>query len=412
MKKGWQIRKLGEIIKFEYGKPLLYSKRKSNGKYPVYGANGEKDRTDEFYYDKPSIIVGRKGSAGEINLTKERFWPLDVTYFVTFDDEEYDLVFLYHLLKTLKLSGLARGVKPGLNRNDVYSITVQIPLLPEQKRIVAKIESLFSRLDSAQDSLARVRAEIKRYRQAVLKWAFEGKLTGSRFKCRELGTLAEINTRNHINDNVNVGFLPMKLIEANFSGNHAFEVKKWGEVKSGFTHIKNDDVLLAKITPCFENGKSAIVEGLPNGYGAATTEVFAISANCSALLPKYLYLFLRQEKIVLEGKKLMTGAVGQKRVPRKYIESLNLPICSLDDQKQIVEAVEFRFERAKVLEDAVDQGLSQIERLKQSILKKAFEGKLVEPNSNDEPVEVLLERIKKEKANMLDNVKAKKTQPS
>ncbi len=83
MKNGWQTKSLGELIRLEYGKPLSDEKRKADGKYPVYGANGEKHRTDEYFHDKPSIIVGRKGSAGEINLTERKFWPLDVTYFVS-----------------------------------------------------------------------------------------------------------------------------------------------------------------------------------------------------------------------------------------------------------------------------------------------------------------------------------------
>ncbi len=95
----------------EYGKPLPKSKRKDGGLYPVYGANGEKDRTDEYYHDKQSIIVGRKGSAGEINLTGKKFWPLDVSYFVTFDYKKYDLNFLYYLLGNLELPKLAKGVK-------------------------------------------------------------------------------------------------------------------------------------------------------------------------------------------------------------------------------------------------------------------------------------------------------------
>lgn len=123
----WQTKKLGEVIKLEYGKPLLDSKRKSDGAYPAYGANGEKTRTDEYYYNKRSIIVGRKGSAGELRLTQEKFWPLDVTYFVTFDHSKYDLNFIYYLLSDLGLPKLAKGVKPGINRNEVYSIIVKTP---------------------------------------------------------------------------------------------------------------------------------------------------------------------------------------------------------------------------------------------------------------------------------------------
>jgi len=71
MKKGWEVKRLGEVLKLEYGKPLSDEKRTPDGLYPVYGANGEKGRTNEFYFDKQTIIVGRKGSAGEINLTEQ-----------------------------------------------------------------------------------------------------------------------------------------------------------------------------------------------------------------------------------------------------------------------------------------------------------------------------------------------------
>jgi type I restriction enzyme S subunit len=86
MKNNWTIKKLGDILKLEYGKPLPDEKRIVNGRYPIYGANGLKGRSNDFYFDKKTIVVGRKGSAGEINLTEEKFWPLDVTYFVIFDE--------------------------------------------------------------------------------------------------------------------------------------------------------------------------------------------------------------------------------------------------------------------------------------------------------------------------------------
>lgn len=137
-----QRKQLGEIIKLEYGKPLPESERKAEGQYPVYGANGIKSRSDLSYVNHRSIIIGRKGSAGELNLTEEQFWPLDVTYFVTFDEKKYDLGFLYRLLASLNLPKLAKGVKPGLNRNDVYSISVKIPeLIAEQKRIAQVIDA-------------------------------------------------------------------------------------------------------------------------------------------------------------------------------------------------------------------------------------------------------------------------------
>jgi len=140
VRKGWEEKKLSEILTLEYGKPLPPTLRSPTGKYAVYGANGIKDRSDRFYVDRPSIIVGRKGSAGEITLTEEKFWPLDVTYFVTFDKTKYDLQFLFHLLSLQELIKLAKGVKPGINRNEVYQRTVSVPPLPEQQRIVAVLD--------------------------------------------------------------------------------------------------------------------------------------------------------------------------------------------------------------------------------------------------------------------------------
>lgn len=155
MKTGWRKASVGEILQMQYGKPLDEKDRNPSGRFPVYGANGEKDRADKFYHDRPSIVVGRKGSAGEINLTEPKFWPLDVTYFVTFDEEQYDLRFLYHLLTTLELPRLAKGVKPGINRNEVYSLPTSVPRLTEQKRIVGVLDEAFAGLATAQAHAAK-----------------------------------------------------------------------------------------------------------------------------------------------------------------------------------------------------------------------------------------------------------------
>ena len=171
MKKGWQEKSVGEILQLEYGKPLEESDRTPNGRFPVYGANGEKDRSDKFYHDGPSIIVGRKGSAGEINLTEKKFWPLDVTYFVTFDEQKYDLRFLYYLLTTLGLTKLAKGVKPGINRNDVYSQITKVPPRSEQQRIVGILDEAFEAIAiakaNAEKNLRNARALFESHLQSV-----------------------------------------------------------------------------------------------------------------------------------------------------------------------------------------------------------------------------------------------------
>ena len=139
---GWVEKKLGDVCSLEYGKPLPKEDRDPDGLYPAYGANGIKTRTDKFLVNGRSIIVGRKGSAGEINYTEDKFWALDVTYYTKFDSNILDLDFLYYLLNLLKLPKLAKGVKPGINRNDVYAITIQLPPLKEQSKIAIEMKHL------------------------------------------------------------------------------------------------------------------------------------------------------------------------------------------------------------------------------------------------------------------------------
>lgn len=176
MKTNWQTKKLGEVLKLEYGKPLPKSHRKSDGLYPVYGANGIKSFSDKFYCDKQSIIVGRKGSAGEINLTEKKFWPLDVTYFVVFNEKKYNLKFLYNLLTTLEIPKLAKGVKPGINRNEVYSIEVKFPPLSEQKRIVKRIDELLIQTKKLEGIYNQKLADLEELKKSVLNKAFRGEL--------------------------------------------------------------------------------------------------------------------------------------------------------------------------------------------------------------------------------------------
>jgi type I restriction enzyme S subunit len=168
--------KLSDVIKLEYGKGLEDSDRKVDGIYGAYGANGVKAKTNKFLYDKPSIVVGRKGSAGELTLVEDKFWALDVTYYVTHDNKETDLYFLYYALKMLNIPTLAKGIKPGINRNDVYDLRIPLPTLSEQKLVVEKILFVSKNLEVAKNSYKAKCKELIFLKQSILKKAFSGEL--------------------------------------------------------------------------------------------------------------------------------------------------------------------------------------------------------------------------------------------
>jgi len=173
---GWVEKKLGDVCSLEYGKPLPKEDRDPDGLYPAYGANGIKTRTDKFLVNGRSIIVGRKGSAGEINYTEDKFWALDVTYYTKFDSNILDLDFLYYLLNLLKLPKLAKGVKPGINRNDVYAITIQLPPLKEQSKIAIEMKHLGNITNSLESKYQQELNSLEELKKSILQKAFEGEL--------------------------------------------------------------------------------------------------------------------------------------------------------------------------------------------------------------------------------------------
>lgn len=147
---------LRELVVLNYGKGLPQEKRDQNGSVLGYGANGPKCRTEEYLFDGESIIIGRKGSAGELTRVSGRVWPLDVTYFVTLKSDVVDMDYLYFAMKSLNIPSLARGVKPGINREDVYELRIPLPSLEEQEKIVillSEIQKLKDLGDLKRDTL-------------------------------------------------------------------------------------------------------------------------------------------------------------------------------------------------------------------------------------------------------------------
>ncbi|MBU0500230.1 MAG: restriction endonuclease subunit S [Gammaproteobacteria bacterium] len=149
-----------------------------------------------------------------------------------------------------------------------------------------------------------------------------------------------ISPRNDAPDEAIASFIPMSGFSESHMGALAPEVEQWGKIKKGFTHFQNGDVVVAKITPCFENGKAAVIEGLEHDIGAGTTELHVFRSIHTGILPGYVYLFLRSPYFAVEGEKNMTGTAGQKRLPTEYFATHALPLPPSAEQSRIVAKVD------------------------------------------------------------------------
>lgn len=165
---GWRAATVGAALEFQYGKGLRASERLERGPIPVYGSNGVVGYTDQPLTTQPAIVVGRKGSAGALNLADGPSWTTDVAYYVE-APPYFDIQFLMLALEALGLDRLGKGVKPGLSRSDAYQQIVLVPPLTEQRRIVANVDELMALCDQLED--ARAQREATRDRLAAASLA-------------------------------------------------------------------------------------------------------------------------------------------------------------------------------------------------------------------------------------------------
>lgn len=152
----WEVKKLGSVLHLIYGKGLKESDRIS-GEFPVYGSNGIVGFHNEYLETSPGIIIGRKGSVGEVNLSRKNFYPIDTTYVVKLSNNN-DLFYFYYLLSYLKLSSItSQSAVPGLNREDVYSLLIPLPPKPEQEAIAKVLSDTDTLIEKLEQLIAKKR---------------------------------------------------------------------------------------------------------------------------------------------------------------------------------------------------------------------------------------------------------------
>ena len=152
--------RFGDIFTLKYGNNLPSEKRSETGEFPVFGSNGIVGTHNESCIDKPCIIVGRKGSAGALNLClKNGCWVTDVAYSLV-PPSSVNLEYVYLCLQSLDLNSLSKGIKPGLNRKEVYDLIISIPPLKEQQRIVTKVDQIMKVCEQLKKSI--ISAETKK----------------------------------------------------------------------------------------------------------------------------------------------------------------------------------------------------------------------------------------------------------
>ncbi len=315
--------------------------------------------------------------------------------------------FLYYWLVTLKSKGYIdllcnKATIAHFTADKFATIELIAPPLPEQQAIAAyldrqtaKIDALIARKERLLDLLAEQRAAL--ISQAVTKGlppSPRGRGVGGEVKMKDSGVawlgqipshwevkrlkyLSSVNPSrsetNHLPEDTEVTFLPMELV-GNGSINTE-KTKKISDVKQGFTYMIDGDIIVAKITPSFENGKGAIANGLTNGIGFGTTELHVIRPK-HGMITKYLYYLTTSYIFRNIGAGMMQGTAGQKRVPDDFISNFKAPVPSIDEQEKIVEYLNYQTKRLTDLATKVETAIERLREYRAALISSAVTGKV------------------------------------
>ena len=356
----WEVRRLKNVCLLVYGDALASEVRR-DGNVPVHGSNGRVGFHSVSNTLGPCLVIGRKGSFGKVNFSSEPVFAIDTTYYVDSRTSSADIRWLFYLFGWLQLDEVSKdSAIPGLDREDVYQRCVPVPPLPEQTAIVRFLDWAEGRIQRVIRAGQRRIKLLEEYKQALIHQAVTGQTdvrTGKRYlaykdsgvewlgevpahwEVQRLKRTARLNpSKSEVPlamRNDPAVFLPMERVGSDGRFD-ASEVRPISDLWNGFTYFRRGDVIVAKITPCFENGKGACLQKLPTSVGFGSTEFHVIRPS-AAVAPSYLYRVTTLSEFRRLGADEMTGAAGQQRVPAEFIANFLILLPPLSEQTVIVE---------------------------------------------------------------------------
>ncbi|MFW2176929.1 MULTISPECIES: N-6 DNA methylase [unclassified Moraxella] len=278
--------------------------------------------------------------------------------------------YLYNILNQEHMRNIIRQLSNGSNiknlSNSIGEVKIPLPPLDIQQKIIDECQKI-------DDDCKNSRVAIETYRNNIAQ-IFDNlesnkNLTNPSYQLSKLNSLCLTNPSKaeirHLPNELLVSFVEMSSVSND--GYIANKVDKpLGELKGSYTYFAENDIILAKITPCMENGKCALATGLTNHVGLGSSEFHVFRVNSQQTSPAFLFYFLNREKIRKEAEKNMTGASGHRRVPIGYYENLTIPLPSIDEQKRIIQQIEAL--EAKIIQ--AQAIIDQTAERKQAILQK------------------------------------------
>lgn len=385
--KGWCISTIGEVFNLQAGKNISANdihEYSQNFPYACYGGNGIRGYVSDYNRDGKFPIIGRQGAlCGNVNFAKGKFYATEHAVVVTCF-AGVNVEWARYVLEAMNLNQYATATaQPGLSVATVNEVEFMLPPLKEQCRIAEFIANSFEAIASLTSQTNDLLLNLDRAKSKILDLAIHGKLVPQddndepasellkrinpkaiascdnpqygkvppSWVISTVGEVFTINPKTHVEDDTEAAFVPMTCVADGYSNTFEYECRKWGDIKKGFVHFQENDVAVAKISPCLENRKSVVFHDLPNGIGAGTTELNVF--RCTEILPEYALFYFKSQMFIGSCAGTYNGVVGQQRVAKSFIQELPIGIPPYKEQMRIVSKVNDLFSQLDMIEKSL-----------------------------------------------------------
>lgn len=371
MKQGWEIIPFEDsIVKVKYTTKVPSNDYLDKGLYPIVSQEEGlvcgywNNANDLFKVSTPVVIFG-----DHTRILKY----IDFDFVLGADGvkilqpiENINAKFLKYYLQYCKIPSLGYSRHYKL----LKELQVPVPPLPVQERIVSELDLLSGIIEKKREQLK----ELDALAQSIFYDMFGDPITNEKgWEVKKLGEVCKVNpskkdTSIGLSNSDIVSFLPMEDLPIKACYHSPKQTRLFSEVQSSYTCFANNDVLMAKVTPCFENGKIGIASNLMNGIGYGSSEFIVIRANNIDVIKEYPYFVIQNTSFIENACAQLTGTSGLRRVPRQYVENCNISIPPLPLQHQFATKIE-AIEKQKEL---IKQSISETETLFNERMQEHF----------------------------------------
>ena len=389
---GWESARLGDVCYIDKKKhngdslPFLGMEHIESGSgqlasEPTLG----KVKSSTFYFNETYLLYGRLRPYLNKVFLPDFQGHCSTEIFPIKCSSKLNRRFLFYWLITettvAAIDSTSTGTRmPRANVNALLDFNFPLPPLPKQKQIVAILDKAFAAIETATANTKKNLTNARELFESQLKRAFTGDAVRKGWTEKNLDEVCLIRPPKQEAKLVlafddKVSFVPMKSLGIRQKTFDSSRTKPFGETYGSYTYFRDGDVLLAKITPCFQNGKLGIATGLKNGVGFGSSE-FLVFRCRDQLTPEYLFYFLSRKSFTDAGVARMSGAVGHQRVPLEFIQNYRVPFPPLTEQKRLVAILDKLSSETRSLSDIYNTKLNALAELKQALLHKSFCGEL------------------------------------